>query len=582
MHLRRLFPLAASLAVAAAPATAQPALAQPQPARAPALHPVLAAAADSFAALSAEAQRSVTESWGDGSDSARLAGFRRQDAVAARLRAVPASALRDPAARLLHANLSEISEARRGARACRYHLWAGTSQFGGWHVAASNAARVQPVGTPAAREAALAHFARLPAVIRQERALLARGLDSGWTQSRAVIATVVRQLDDLLPAEVERSPLWSPAARDSTPEFADRWRRLLADSLYPAARAWRAFLDSTYAPRARAEGSLGALPAGVACYEAGLRAQTSVRVDADSLLAAARRDYDRVAAELAPLVRQLTGEADLGRGIIALRADPRFTFPARDSVLPAYQAMTAVAASRIGRVVAGFAPESVAVVAYPAFQENAGLPPQYLRASDDGSRPAQFMVNLGRTERMSVANAVAHEAYPGHHLQRIASMRAPVVHPAMRTLFVGGFIEGWGIYSERLADEMGLYETPLDRAGYLVHLLDVMVAAWLDAGYHAKGWSRQALIDTMVAKGGRPPAMAAAYADRHAATPGQLATYYVGFDAIVRQRERAERALGARFRAPEFHHEILRDGTVTLASLEDKTTRWIARERARR
>ena len=579
MRMRRIHFLATSLLLSASALAAQPAGEQVKP---PTLHPVLVAAADSFAALSAEGLRAVTESWGDGSDSARLAGWRRQDAVAARLAAVPRAALADPAARLLHANLSEISEARRGARACRYHLWAVTSQFGGWHVAASNAARVQPVGSDSARAKAIAHFAKLPAVMRTHRAALERGLDSGWTQSRAVVATVVRQIDDLLPDTIERSPLWAPAERDSSPEFRARWRALLADSIYPAGRAYRAWLDATYAPRARAEGSLSALPAGVACYEAGLRAQTSVRVDADSLLAAARRDYDRIARELAPLVRQLTGEADLGRGVVALRTDPRFTFSSRDSILAAYRAMTKTAESRIGRVVAGFAPESVAVLPYPAFQENAGLPPQYLRASDDGSRPAQFMVNLSRTERMSVANAVAHEAYPGHHLQRIASMRAPVVHPALRTLFVGGFIEGWGIYSERLADEMGLYETPLDRAGYLVHLLDVMVAAWLDAGYHAKGWSRQALIDTMIVKGGRPPAMAAAYADRHAATPGQLATYYVGFEAIVRQRERAERELGARFRSPEFHREILQDGTVTLASLEYKTTRWIAREKSRR
>ena len=101
-----------------------------------------------------------------------------------------------------------------------------------------------------------------------------------------------------------------------------------------------------------------------------------------------------------------------------------------------------------------------------------------LAAPDDNSRPAQFLVNLARTERMSVANAVAHEAYPGHHLQRIAARRAAGIHPVMQTLSFGGFSEGWGIYAERLGDEMGLYESRLDRAGYLVHLLDVMVAAY--------------------------------------------------------------------------------------------------------
>lgn len=126
---------------------------------------------------------------------------------------------------------------------------------------------------------------------------------------------------------------------------------------------------------------------------------------------------------------------------------------------------------------------------------------------------------------------------------------------------------------------MGLYENQLDRAGYLVHSLDVAVAAYLDIGYHTRGLTRKDLADTMVVLGGRPQAMAEAYADRHAATPGQLATYYIGYEAIRSYRERAERTLGARFRSPEFHREVLKDGTVTLASLGAKVDRWVAAQR---
>ena len=225
-------------------------------------------------------------------------------------------------------------------------------------------------------------------------------------------------------------------------------------------------------------------------------------------------------------------------------------------------------------MVAGVAPESLAVLPYDAFQENANLPPTYQRAQGSG-RSAQFMVNLGRTERMTVANTVAHEAYPGHHLQRIAEIASPPAHQVMRGLSVSGFVEGWGIYSESLGDEMGLYASPLDRAGYLVHLLDVTMGMYLDAGFHTKGWSRQMIIDSMIVIGGRPPAMAAAYADRHAATPGQLATYYVGYRAIQAARESAERELGSRFRSPEFHAMVLRDGPIRLASMRERVERWV-------
>ena len=532
----------------------------------------LTAAADSFLAITRSSN--PTSGWNDLSDSTRIAGFRRVDRVHALLRSVDPATLRTAADTLLHENLAGVVDAQVGARVCRYHLWSGTSQFGGWHVNASNTARSQAVGSDSAREAALAQFRALPARIRAEQELLQRGLDSGYTQSQDVIAAVIRQVDDLLPADPAASPLWSPAQRDSTPAFREQWAAMLRDVVYPAGQRYREFLARDYLPRARSEGSLASLPAGVGCYTAGLRSQTTLTIDLAAYMADARREGDRLRDALAPLVLELTGQRDVGRGINILRTDPRFAFAHRDSILPAYRAATKLAESRLGRVITGFAPESIAVVPYPLFQERSGLPPQYLRASDDGRRPAQFMVNLSRTERMAVPNAVAHEAWPGHHLQRIAAARAPVVHPVMRNLSAGSFVEGWGIYSEELADDMGLYATPLERAGYLIHLLDVAVGFWLDAGYHTKGWTRAMLVDSMMVIGGRARANAEVYADRHAGTPGQLATYFVGWRAIVNARREAERRLGTRFRAPEFNREVIRDGYITLGSMQRKLAAW--------
>jgi uncharacterized protein (DUF885 family) len=188
-------------------------------------------------------------------------------------------------------------------------------------------------------------------------------------------------------------------------------------------------------------------------------------------------------------------------------------------------------------------------------------------------------VNLSRMERMAVANAVAHEAYPGHHLQRIAATRAPAIHPVMRVIGVSGFSEGWGIYSEEIGHEMGLYTSALDSVGVLVHLLDVAAGNYLDIAYHTRGWTREQLVDSMVFLGGRPRAQAEAYADRHASLPGQLAQYYVGYRAIREARSWAMRQLGDRFVSPAFHYEVLRDGSVTLASLRSKVERWVSSQR---
>jgi uncharacterized protein (DUF885 family) len=517
--------------------------------------------------------------WPDRSDATRLRIQNRIDGVAASLHAVHAKELTSPEDRLLYDNLLETVDASIGSRSCRFHLWATTNQFSGWHVAASNTARVQPVGNESARAGALTLFGELPSLIRAEQELLERGLDSSMTIAAPVVASVLRQLDDLLPAEIEKSPLYQPAARDSDSAFRERWRALLVDTVYPAGQAFRTFLAERYMPRARPEGSLATMPGGTTCYAASLRAQTSLNASPDSVMRDARREADRLRTAAAPLVRRLTGEDDLATGIRALRSGPQFTFPNRDSVLAAYRVMNQRAAAAFGRVVANLKAESLAVVPYPEFQERANLPPQYIRANDDGSRPAQFMVNLARTERMAVANAAAHEGYPGHHLQRIAAVRAPAVHPVMRLIGVSGFSEGWGIYSEEIAKDMGMYTTALDSAGVLVHLLDVALGNYLDIGYHTRGWTREQIVDSMMVVGGRPRAQAEAYADRHAATPGQLATYFIGYRAIGAARQEAERVLGSRFRMPEFHYQVIRDGSITLASMTAKIGRWIEQER---
>lgn len=540
--------------------------AQPAP-----LAPALRAAADSVAALNRP--DGPPRTWSDLSDATRIRQRARVDRVSAMLHAIPRASLTTGDERLLLDNLTEMVDAGVGSRICRTHLWATPSAFGGWHIAASNWARNARVGDAAARASTLAALRDLPAAIAAEQAMLQRGLDSGMVSSVPVIRGVVRQIADLLPFDVSLSPLAAPADRDTVFEFSEPYLETLRAQVYPAGRAYAAWLEREYLPRARADGALTTLPDGVACYRAWMRERTSVDLDPASLMGEARAEVDRIHATLAPMIRRATG-AEVSDGIRLLKSDARFTFASRDSTLAAYRAMTALAATRIGRVVAGFAAESIVVLPYPEFQERAGVPPSYQRAPDDRSRPATFLVNLGRPERMAVGNAAAHEAYPGHHLQRIAASQATSIHPVMRSLQVSAFSEGWGIYSEDLGAEMGLYVTQLDSIGHLVHLLDVAVAYYLDAGAHVRGWTREMLVDSMYVLGGRTRAQAGDYADRHAATPGQLATYYVGYRVIRAARAEAEASLGARFDVAAFNREVIRHGTITLASLRDVLSAW--------
>jgi len=149
----------------------------------------------------------------------------------------------------------------------------------------------------------------------------------------------------------------------------------------------------------------------------------------------------------------------------------------------------------------------------------------------------------------------------------------------MRLLGTSAFIEGWGMYAERVADEIGAFGDPLMRAGIYAHLSDALLALEIDPGIHVGRWTREQAVDSMMRISRRPRAQAEVYADRHAATPGQLITYMTGYLEIVRLREQARRELGTAFDIRAFHDVVLDDGPVTLPMLRAKVERWIAGER---
>ena len=169
-----------------------------------------------------------------------------------------------------------------------------------------------------------------------------------------------------------------------------------------------------------------------------------------------------------------------------------------------------------------------------------------------------------------------HEAYPGHHHQIALGARRRPSHPVLGYFQMAGFIEGWGLYSERLADEMGVYPSDLERAWYLAHLSDAAIGMAIDPAINTGRWTRQQAVDTMVMASGRPRWEAENYATRHLSTPGQIVTYAVGYREIMRLREEARRRLGDRFDIREFHARVLEDGEITLPMLTQKIERWLA------
>lgn len=227
----------------------------------------------------------------------------------------------------------------------------------------------------------------------------------------------------------------------------------------------------------------------------------------------------------------------------------------------------------------GYVPDApVQIIPFPAYQKASGGG-YYSAGAPDGSKPGTY--ELGTYEPQTISrvgqqSTAFHETYPGHHLQFSVALFGKGVHPVLRYLYVAGMAEGWGLYTETLADEMKLYSAESDRMGMLSNQALRAARLVVDPGMHMLGWTRAQAIDYMLANTAENRAQVESEVDRYLATPGQATAYMLGSLEIARLRHEAESALGARFDIKGFHDVVLADRAVSLPMLQKAVERWVA------
>ena len=502
-----------------------------------------------------------------------------EDDLVARLAGIDEEVLWERPEWVTYGFLREALEASKGVRICPNELWP-VSQLTGWQASFATLATVQPVGTPELREQALARWSGLPRYVETEIANLREGVRLGYTVPRRNVELVLEQLDGLLATAPDASPFASPGQRDGDPDFRRQWDELVAGRIRPAVESYRSFLREEYLSAARTGISVSDLPNGARCYAASLRANTGLARSPQEVFEDGQKAIELRQAKLGELGARVWGISDLAKIRQRLRSDTSNNFGSRDEILAETRAAIERARQVAPRWFGRLPQASVAVEPMPAYQEKSSYS-QYIPASEDGSRPGIYQINLLRAEAADRGGALVtafHEAYPGHHLQIALALERPAAHPVTRLLGNSGFSEGWGRYAETLADEMGLYGTDRNRLSLLSGLPTGMV---VDPAIHALGWTRQQAIDyTVSMQAGMTEASAASYVDRIAVTPGQMATYGVGEQEILALREEARQALGDRFDIREFHDRVLENGSITLGMLRERIERWIAEKKA--
>jgi uncharacterized protein (DUF885 family) len=480
-----------------------------------------------------------------------------------------------------------LAELRQASALLDANLEAWTlDPLDGPQVVALNLADLQSVSTPSEGRAMVARWVGMGPWLDGRADRLRRSARDGKVSVQATVEKVVDQLTALLARSDADLPLLAPLAVDHQDwdpadqnAFDADLRGAVRDVIRPAFERYLAVVRDEIRPIARPNTRPGLLhvAGGREAYGHLIEAHTSLPLTAEGIHAIGLEDVARIDAELSLLGERVLGTSDLAEIRGRLRSDPAMHFATREEV----REMADVSLARANAAVPdwfGILPKAPCVViTMPEHEERHSTIAYYRQPAMDGSRPGQYAINTSEptTRPRYEAQALAyHEAVPGHHLQLAISQELTDLPAFRRHNGPTAYIEGWGLYIERLADEMGLYSGDLDRIGVLS--FDAWRACRLvvDTGMHALGWTRQQAIDYMLEHTVLAPNNVVNEIDRYIAIPAQALAYKIGQREILRLRAEAEAELGDAFQIRGFHDAVLGHGVVGLETLGEIVRDW--------
>jgi uncharacterized protein (DUF885 family) len=500
----------------------------------------------------------------------------REDQLLADLKLIDLAPLDGRAESITYKFLQNLLESAQGFRVCRNELWNVSPTYTGWQADLPVVAGMQATATAEDQKHAVARFSQLPKYLDDEIANLREGMRLKYSAPKHNVQTVIGQMDELLKAKVAESPFVQMAKADA-PAFRKQLEDLETSQIRPAIARYRDFLQKEYLASARDAIGVDANPDGAACYTAAVKYHATVSMTPKEIHDLGLAQMEKIQAEMRQIGQRSFNTSDPIALLKLVRSDPKYRFKSRDELIKYAESAVERARQALPKAFGRIPKAPVIVEPYPAYLEKSAPGGQSVPPSADG-KPGKYLINAYKANEQSRAgleSTAFHETYPGHHLQGAVALERKELHPVSRYFFLSGFGEGWALYSERLADEMGLFSSDVDRLGLLAN--EGLRAARLvvDSGMHALGWTRQQAIDYVLAHTTESPSHAAAEVDRYIAVPAQATAYMIGNLEIRKLRTEAEQALGPKFDIREFHDLVLADGTLPLWVLREKVSRWI-------
>ena len=460
------------------------------------------------------------------------------------------------------------------------HRLRGVDQIAGPQAVLPQIATLQPADTPERLERFLDRLRAYGPYMDAYHGIVRESLESGVTAPRIVTERTIEQLKRLLAIPLDQAVVPS-MARVASDADRERVREVVSEVVLPAQRAYLELLESEYLAKSREEPGLWAAPDGDALYRQSIRSWTTLDLEPADVHRIGLEELASIDEERRALAAKHGFGDDVVRYRTSLTDEPSSTPQSREELVA--RATEDIGPGRRPRpaVVRTDAAGRVRGPTVEEFKEKDAPFAYYYPPTVDGSRPGIYYVNsydLPSRTYLKLASTTYHEAIPGHHFQIALEIEHPSLNVFRRLgsrLVGGAFVEGWGLYSERLADEMGLYRDDGERLG----MLDAQ--AWraarlvVDSGMHGLRWSRQQSIDFLL-KTGLSNTDAEIETDRYIVWPGQALTYMIGMREIRRLRREIEQRDGPAFDIRAFHDAVLGHGSLPLATLARELPRWVA------
>jgi len=459
------------------------------------------------------------------------------------------------------------------------------NQVNGPHLEYPALSKEMPFNTVADYENYIKRLRALPLMFEQITANMRMGMKDGLMPPRYLLENAAAEADDIAKTPVEGS-LWVEPLKHFPASFSIQDKKRLEDEMGPTVSAivlpayakFAKFVKEEYAPKGRKEYGIWALPDGAARYRQNIREETTTDMSPEELHNLGVKQVEQIDAQMLAIAKA-QGYSDLKSFNQHIHDDRALYGVSGAQVLALYQKYADQMYLKLPLYFGRLPKNKLVVTPMEAFRAPHSYPADYSIGAGDGTRPGHINVNeYDPTHRLMLnAEAIAyHEGVPGHHLQFSIAQELHDVPPFRKFSGYNAYSEGWALYSETLAHEMGFYQDPYSEYGRLQNLMWRSIRLVEDTGVHSQHWTRQQMIDFFHQHTAMDDLNITTEVDRYIAWPGQALGYKLGEMTILRMREKAKERLGAKFDIKKFHDAVLDGGPLPLSVLESKLDAWIA------